>query len=230
VGNYLKDKEIFPLDFFFYDLFRQFGLRLRNRIIWHYGFGLHSKARFSGRYEVILWFTKGDDYTFNLDGVRVRQKYPGKRAYKGIRNGQPTSNPRGMNPTDIWRILRRDWNEGVWDIPNVKANHPEKTAHPSQFPIELAERLVLALTNPGEVVLDPFVGVGSSIIAAILHGRKGLGVDKEKYYTTIAFNRIVQTLNGTLRKRQLGKPVMQPKGTERVATIPPEWKKVGIVP
>jgi DNA modification methylase len=67
----------------------------------------------------------------------------------------------------------------------VKCNHPEKTIHPSQFPIELVERLVLALTNEGDVVFDPFMGVGSSIIAALLHGRKGIGVDKEKVYTEV---------------------------------------------
>lgn len=226
VGNYVENGEVFPLDVFFYEIFTDLGLKLRNRIIWRFGHGLHASKRFSGRYEVILWFTKGDKYTFNLDAVRIPQKYPGKRAYKGPNKGKPTSHPLGKNPSDIWEIVTHDWEDGIWDIPNVKCNHPEKTIHPSQFPIELMERLVLALTNEGEVVFDPFVGVGSSIIAALLHDRKGVGVDKERIYTNIAYKRIKKALEGTLKKRPLGKPVYQPKGTEKVAKVPPEWGKV----
>lgn len=226
VGNYIENGEVFPLDVYFYNILKnEFGLRLRNRIIWHFGHGLHARKRFSGRYETILWFTKTDDYIFNLDAVRIPQKYPGKRAYKGPNKGKPSSHPLGKNPSDIWEIVLRDWEKELWDIPNVKSNHPEKTIHPSQFPIELVERLVLALTNEGDVVFDPFVGVGSSIIAAILHNRKGVGVDKEKLYTDIAFDRITKALQGTLRKRPLGKPVWKPKGTEKVARRPSEWDK-----
>ncbi|TET63462.1 site-specific DNA-methyltransferase [Candidatus Bathyarchaeota archaeon] len=224
VGNYIENGEVFPLDVYFYNIIKkEFGLHLRNRIVWHFGHGLHASKRFSGRYETILWFTKKDDYIFNLDAVRVPQKYPGKRSYKGPNKGKPSSHPLGKNPADMWRIILRDWEKELWDIPNVKSNHPEKTIHPSQFPIELVERLVLALTNEGDVVFDPFVGVGSSIIAAILHNRKGVGVDKERQYTDIAFERITKALKGTLRKRPLGKPVWRPKGTEKVARTPPEW-------
>jgi len=223
IGNYVEEGEVFPLDIFFYDIFKSQGLKLRNRIIWHFGHGLHAKRRFSGRYEVILWFTKSDNYVFNLDAVRIPQKYPGKRAYKGPRKGQPSSHPLGKNPSDVWEILIRDWEKEIWDIPNVKCNHPEKTIHPCQFPIELVERLVLALTNEGDIVFDPFVGVGSSIIAAILHNRKGIGVDKERVYTDIAFKRVCDALKGTLKRRPLGKPIYTPKGTEKVARIPPEW-------
>jgi len=223
IGNYVEEGEVFPLDVFFYDIFKSLGLKLRNRIIWHFGHGLHARKRFSGRYEVILWFTKSDNYVFNLDSVRVPQKYPGKRAYKGPNKGKPSSHPLGKNPSDVWEIVIRDWKNEIWEIPNVKCNHPEKTIHPCQFPIELIERLVLALTNDGDVVFDPFVGVGSSIIAAILHDRKGIGVDKEKLYTDIAYQRICNAYKGILRKRPLGKPIYKPKGTEKVARIPPEW-------
>lgn len=225
IGNYVNKGEVFPLDVFFYTIFKDLGLKLRNRIIWHFEHGLHSSKRFSGRYETILWFTKGENYVFNLDSVRVPQKYPGKLAYKGPRKGKPTSNPLGKNPSDFWRVILEDWETEIWDIPNVKSNHPEKTIHPSQFPIELAERLVLALTNQNDVVLDPFVGVGSSIIAAVLHNRKAVGVDKERTYTDIAYYRIAAALVGTLRKRALGKPIYEPKGTEKVACIPPEWER-----
>jgi DNA modification methylase len=224
VGNYVEDGEVFPLDVFFYEIFKDFGLKLRNRIVWHFEHGLHASKRLSGRYETILWFSKSEDYTFNLDSVRVPQKYPGKRAYKGPRKGEPSSHPLGKNPSDVWEILAEDWKKGMWNIPNVKCNHPEKTLHPSQFPIELVERLVLALTNEGDTVLDPFVGVGSSIIAAISQNRRGIGVDREKMYTDIAYQRVCKALGGTLKRRPLGKPIYRPKGTEKVARIPPEWE------
>jgi adenine-specific DNA-methyltransferase len=121
-------------------------------------------------------------------------------------------------------VIAENWEEEMWDIPNVKANHPEKTIHPAQFPIELVERLVLALTNENEVVLDPFAGVGSALIAAILHDRAVIGVDKEKQYTDIAFERIRKAIAGTLDRRPLGRPVWQPKGTEKVARRPEAWK------
>ena len=222
VGNYVEKGEVFPLDIYFYPVFKKFGLKLRNRIIWHFGHGLHAKKRFSGRYETILWFTKSDSYIFNLDAVRVPQKYPGKRAYKGPRRGEPTCDPRGKNPSDVWEILLEDWERELWNIPNVKANHPEKTPHPSQFPIELVERLVLALTNEGDWVIDPFAGVGSSLIAALLNQRRAAGADIVKQYCDIAFQRILDALNGKLRRRPLGKPIYEPKG-EKVARPPSEW-------
>ena len=79
VGNFVQDSEVFPLDMFYYDIFKRKGLKLRNRIIWHFGHGLHASKRFSGRYETILWFTKSDEYIFNLDSVRIPSKYPGSR-------------------------------------------------------------------------------------------------------------------------------------------------------
>lgn len=225
VGNYIENGEVFPLDIYFYNIIKkELGLHLRNRIVWHFGHGLHASKRFSGRYETILWFTKTDDYTFNLDAVRIPQKYPGKRSYKGPNKGKPSAHPLGKNPSDRWQIVLRDWEKELWDIPNVKSNHPEKTIHPSQFPIELVERLVLALTNEGDTVFDPFMGVGSALIAAVLHNRKAVGVDKERQYTDLAFKRVEQALKGTLRKRPLGKPLWKPKGTEKVARIPQEWK------
>src|SRR5437762_4382968 len=172
VGNFVEDGEIFPLDIPFYNILKERGLKLRNRIIWHFGHGLHASKRFSGRYETILWFTKGNHYTFNLDPVRAPSKYPGKRHFKGDKKGQPSGNPLGKNPSDIWEFLEEEWDSAMWDIPNVKANHPEKTPHPCQFPVELVERCVLALTNEGDWVLDPYSGVGSSLIAGLKHNRR----------------------------------------------------------
>ncbi|HZI17618.1 MAG TPA: site-specific DNA-methyltransferase [Pyrinomonadaceae bacterium] len=223
VGNFVEKGEVFPLDIFYYRLFKESGLKLRNRIIWHFEHGLHASKRFSGRYETLLWFTKSDEYTFNLDSVRVPSKYPGKTHFKGEKRGQPSGNPLGKNPSDIWRIVAHDFETGLWDIPNVKANHPEKTIHPCQFPIELVERCVLALTCEGDWVLDPFSGVGSALLAALKNGRRAFGCEKEDEFVRIARGRIADLASGKLRYRQLGKPVHKPTGREKVAQVPLEW-------
>lgn len=220
VGNYVDQGEVFPLDIFYYSIFKEFGLQLRNRIVWHFGHGLHASKRFSGRYETILWFTKNDDYIFNLDDVRVPAKYPGKKHFKGPNRGKLSGNPLGKNPSDVWEVLARDWASGFWNIPNVKSNHPEKTEHPCQFPIELVERCVLALTNPGGWILDPFAGVGSSIIAAIKNDRNAIGFEKEEKYCKIAHRQIEAFGQGKLKPRPIDRPVYQPAG--RTANPPQE--------
>lgn len=224
VGNYVDHAEIFPLDIFFYPLFKELGLKLRNRIIWHFEHGLHASKRFSGRYETLLWFTKGDSYIFNLDDVRVPSKYPGKRHYKGDKKGLPSGNPLGKNPSDFWAFLQKEYDAGIIDIPNVKSNHPEKTAHPCQFPIELIQRCVLACTNVDDWVLDPFGGVGSSLLAALSCHRRGMCIDRDKLYCTETINRVKCFQTGTLRIRPIGKAVYVPTGKEKVSQIPSEWK------
>jgi len=179
VGNFVDNSEVFPLDIIYYNIFKEHKLKLRNRIIWRFNHGLHASKRFSGRYETILWFTKSDTYTFNLDSVRIPSKYPGKRHFKGPKRGLPSGNPLGKNPSDVWEFIAKEWDEELWDIPNVKANHPEKTTHPCQYPIELVERCVLALTSEEDWVSDPYCGVGSAIIAALKHNRKARRIDGE---------------------------------------------------
>jgi len=217
VGHYIegsgREKEAFPLDLVLYPVFKSCGLRLRNRIVWTFGHGLHEKHRFTGRHETILWFTRATaDYTFNLDPVRIPQKYPGKRAFRGPNKGKPSGNPLGKNPSDIW------------DMPNVKANHIEKTGHPCQFPIGLVQRLVLALTNEGDLVVDPYMGVGTTAAAALLCGRRAAGADTESRYIEIARERTLAAAEGSLRYRPMNKPVYTPTGSERVSQRPSEWQ------
>jgi len=198
VGNYVNNGSIVPLDAVLYPIFIDLGLKMRNRIIWHFEHGLHCSRRFSGRYETIMWFSKSEDYTFNLDPVRVPQKYPGKKYFKGPKAGQYSCNPLGKNPGDLWVI------------PNVKNNHIEKTIHPCQFPVELIERLVLSMTNESDWVLDPFLGTGTSIIAAIKHKRKGAGAETSDKYIKIAEKRIEKQLKGELQTRPMNQPVYDP--------------------
>ncbi len=224
VGNFVDHGEVFPLDTLFYPIFKKRGLKLRNRIIWQFGHGLHASRRFSGRYETLLWFTKSDHYLFNLDKVRIPAKYPGKTFYKGPNRGMPSGNPLGKNPSDVWTFIAQEWDAEIWEIPNVKANHPEKTIHPCQFPIELVERCVLAFTSESDWVLDPYMGVGSALIAALLHDRRAVGCDKEREYVELAKQRIDDLFAGRLKIRRLGTPVYTPTGREKVSKIPREWQ------
>ncbi|MCL4548970.1 MAG: site-specific DNA-methyltransferase [Bacteroidetes bacterium] len=223
VGNYVEKGEIFPLDIFYYQIFKKHKLKLRNRIVWHFGHGLHASNRFSGRYETILWFTKSNNYVFNLDDVRVPAKYPGKRHFKGPKKGELSGNPKGKNPSDVWEILIKDWENELWNIPNVKSNHPEKTEHPCQYPIELVERCVLALTNEGSWVLDPFAGVGSTMIASIKNNRNVIGIEKEKKYVDITKQRIDKLFKGNLKIRPITQPIHIPSVNDKVAILPQEW-------
>jgi adenine-specific DNA-methyltransferase len=213
VGNYVDNGEIIPLDVKLYPIFEKLGMHLRNRIIWHFGHGLHASRRFSGRYETILWFTKTDSYTFNLDAIRVPQKYPQKKHFKGPKRGELSGNPLGKNPGD------------VWDIPNVKANHVEKTEHPCQFPVGLIERLVLSMTDPGEWVLDPFMGTGTTAIAALMHDRKAIGAEVMPKYVEITRERIRLAEQGKLRVRPMERPVYDPEAPK--ANVPPADVRIG---
>tara|TARA_R110000772_G_scaffold85082_1_gene179086 strand:+ start:108 stop:1058 length:951 start_codon:yes stop_codon:yes gene_type:complete len=229
VGNYInnKTKEVFPLDIFYYQIFKDLGLTLRNRIIWRFGHGLHASNRFSGRYEVILWFTKADnpkEYKFNLDSVRIKQKYPGKKQHKGPNKGQYSSNPKGKNPADVWDIVLQDWEREIWEIPNVKSNHKEKTAHPCQYPIELVERCVLALTDENDWVLDPFAGVGSTMLAARKNKRNAIGIEKYKKYIKIGEERLDLLDKGELKIRPLGQAIYDHRKSN-LSITPEEFKK-----
>ena len=228
VGNYVKNGTVFPLDYLFFELFLQNGFKLRNRIIWRFNFGLHAKRRFSGRYETILWFTKSDSYTFNLDPVRVPQIYPGKRK-KSEGGYVPSGNPKGKNPSDFWEFdAKAEFGEkAVWDIPNVKANHPEKTDHPCQFPNEIADRCIMALTNKGDVVCDPFAGVGTTVACAAARDRIGIGFELEQSYRDRAIKRIAMARKGELKVRPSGKSVRRPVPGEKVSTVPEEWQNEG---
>ena len=197
-GNYVRNGEIVPLDALLFPVFRRLGLKMRNRIAWHFEHGLHCTKRFSGRYETISWFTKTDRYYFNVDPIRVPQKYPNKRHFKGPNAGRLSGNPLGKNPGD------------VWIFPNVKHNHIEKTEHPCQFPVELVERLVLSMTEPDDWVLDPYMGVSSTAVGAIRHGRRAVGAELDPTYHAIGLQRVQAERNGLLRTRPMNRPVYKP--------------------
>lgn len=217
VGYHISDKGVIPLDCIVYDIFtslsedREYLFILRNRIIWTFGHGLNSTKRFSGRHETIMWFTKGEQTIFNLDDVRVPQKYPGKRSYKGPNKGKLSGNPLGKNPSD------------VWDIPNVKALHIEKTEHPCQFPVAIPQRLIKALTEPGALILDPFMGSGTTGVAALIEGRRFAGAELVKEYYDISTERLKDASEGKAKVRE-DKPVIEPNQNAAVAKLPEEFR------
>lgn len=219
VGYHVKNGVNTPLDILIYNIINELNealpedeqFVLRNRIIWTFGHGLNAENRFSGRHETILWFTKGKDYLFNLDPVRVPQKYPGKKYSKGPKKGEYSGNPLGKNPSDIW------------EIPNVKANHVEKTEHPCQFPITVPRRLIQALTNENDIVFDPFNGSGSTGIATLLEKRKYIGTDIIDSYIELTRERLIQLDEGTLKYRE-DEPVYEPTGNSSVDKKPDHFK------
>lgn len=218
VGYHISDKCVIPLDYIVYDIFTTqseklaYPFILRNRIVWTFGHGLNSTTRFSGRHEMVLWFTKGAQKTFNLDAVRVPQKYPGKKFYKGPRKGELSGNPIGKNPSD------------VWEIPNVKANHIEKTIHPCQFPAAIPQRLICALAPPNGLILDPFMGSGTTGVASIIEHRRFIGAEIQKEYYKIATDRITAAINGNAKIRE-DIPIAEPNQNTAVAKLPEEFRK-----
>jgi adenine-specific DNA-methyltransferase len=218
VGNHAYKGRMVPLDAIIAtELQSHDSLFLRNRIIWTFGHGSHERRRFSGRHETILWYTKGHDYFFDLDASWVPQKYPGKRHYKGPNKGSLSGNPSGKNPGDVWEIGE------VWQIPNVKANHIEKTSHPCQFPTALVRRLLVALSPKGGLVVDPYMGSGSTGVAALMEERNVLGVDINREYLEIARSRIESLIVGNPRIRE-DKPVRVPDPNESVAKRPAHFQ------
>ena len=178
VGAFSDRGVLIPLDIRFFPILESLGLQPRNRIVWIRQHGLHAKRKFSCRNETILWFTKGNNYTFNLNPIRVPQKYKNKKYFRGDRKGELSCNPDGKNPGDIW-LFR-----------NVKHNHEEQTIHPCQFPEDLIARIVLSTTNESEIVFDPYMGTGTVAVVARDYKRQYMGAEIDKKYHKVALRRL----------------------------------------
>lgn len=191
VGTRIEGDNIYPLSEFYLPLFREAGLKLVNELIWEFQdnkpFAGSHYRRLTQSHETALIFRKDGESTFNLDAVRVPQKYPRKKGYRRKNRGVFACNPLGKNPGD------------VWDIHTLHFNSPERWDHPAQFPEELCRRLILLLTNPGDLVLDPFAGVATTLKVAKDLGRMFLGFEKEPHY----YNQAVLRLNDVSPKGQL---------------------------
>lgn len=158
--------QVVPIDMLIHDAIMKTGLTFQNRVTWVIPHGLTPRRRLAGRSETVLIYSKGPvPAHFNADSARTPQKQPGKRAFKGPNKGSLSGNRFGAWPSDVWHIS------------NVGANSPEKTGHPAQMPEELAERAMNLYTMPGDLVVDPFSGSGTTAAVAIATGRRFSGCD-----------------------------------------------------
>lgn len=211
VGMYVEDRRTLPLDLLLYPILADLGFTLWDRIIWHVPHGLHATHKLSGRHEVILVMAQGKP-RLHLDAIRVPQLHPGKKHHKGQKKGELSGNPLGKNPGNVWEDIEPDTDNGVWYMPNVKAGHPEYCGHPCQWPLDLARRLLLAYTLPGELVLDPFAGVGATAVAAALLDRVSICIEQCDAYSDIAADRLQAAQQGTLRLRPAGRTSVAHRG------------------
>jgi adenine-specific DNA-methyltransferase len=162
-----------------YLLWDKIKFYLIQEIIWNYGAGVAGRKFFSPRNEKILWYVKNkDDYIFNLDDIRDKNvKYPNQK-----KNGKLKCNPLGKNPTDVWQIAKV--------TSGTNRSSKERTPHPAQFPITMIDRIIKAGSNEGDLILDPFIGSGTTALAAMKNNRKFIGFEISKDYCKIAADRI----------------------------------------
>jgi site-specific DNA-methyltransferase (adenine-specific) len=177
---------------------RKIGFHLRNWIIWHYTFGQQTKQKFAKSHTHILYFTKSEDeFTFNPDSVRVasarQTTYADRRA-----------NPKGKLPDDVWYLRPQETNgdlfaaaSDTWYVSRVCGTFGEREGwHGCQMPLGVLDRIIQASSNPGDIVLDPFNGSGTTCVSAARLGRKYLGIDQSKKYVAHATKRLKHLVNG----------------------------------
>lgn len=156
---------------------------LIQEVVWNYGAGVAARHSFSPRNEKFLWYVKDpDSYTFNLDDVRDPDvKYPNQR-----KNGKLKCNPLGKNPSDVWQIPKV--------TSGADRSSKERMPHPAQFPTAVVDRIVRACSNPGDLILDPFMGSGSLAEAAIRAGRQAIGFEINGDYVDMTARRLEAAL------------------------------------
>lgn len=168
-----KTKEIIPLDSICYQIGKMNGFFLRNKIIWHFNNMQNCSRRLSGRWEVILWFVKDiNNYIFNLDDIRIPY------ITKNDKRLDPSG---GRNPTDVWYFDR---------VNNMTKNKLGISQVPTMFPIPMIERIIKMSSNVGDLILDPFVGSGTTLVASRNLLREGIGIEIDKNYLSIIKSRI----------------------------------------
>ncbi|WP_460050097.1 DNA-methyltransferase [Sessilibacter sp. MAH2] len=228
VGSFSHKSTLVPLDIKFFPILEDLGMLPRNRIVWVRQHGLHAKNKFSGRHETILWFSKGAEFYFDLDAIRVPQKWQNKKSHRGEKKGELSCNPEGKNPGDVWVFQ------------NVKHNHEEQTIHPAQFPEGLIARIVLATTPKGGVVLDPYMGTGTTAVVAKDHGRQFLGAELDENYHSVAMRRLSGLPDGngyfpnlkTLRAyvERTGEPIEKFRFDVQIGKVASDGSKAKIYP
>ena len=169
---YGAQKEILPLPYIGYDIMKKNGFQIRNIITWTFNNMQNCTNRLSGRYENIVWGVKNlNDYIFNLDDIRIPYITQNDKRLEG---------GKGRNPTDVWYFNRVN-------------NMTKKSLglnHPTIYPLEMIERIIKMSSNEGDTVLDPFLGSGTSAVAAIKLNRKAIGFELDSSYEAEIIQRI----------------------------------------
>ena len=175
-----------------YLLWDKTPFHLLQEVVWNYGAGVAARKVLSPRNEKLLWYVKdATRYTFNLDAIRDPDvKYPNQK-----KNGKLRCNTIGKNPSDVWQIAKV--------TSGADRASPERTPHPAQFPLDLVDRIVVGFSNPGELVLDPFIGSGTTAASCLQHGRVVLGFEISPAYCEIAADRL-ERQQSELRYRLFG--------------------------
>lgn len=166
-----------------YLLWDRIPFYLLQEVVWHYGAGVSTRLMLSPRNEKFLWYVKDPDaYTFNLDDIRDKNvKYP-----RQFKNGRLKVNPNGKNPTDVWLFPKVTSGQN--------RSSAERTPHPAQFPEAVVERFIKGMSNKGDLVLDPFLGSGTTAAVALREGRRVVGFEVDEGYCALAESRIRATL------------------------------------
>jgi len=188
--KYKKQAKALPLTYLLWDKVKMY---LIQEVVWNYGAGVAGKKFLSPRNEKVLWYIKdSENYTFNLDDIRDPDvKYPNQK-----KNGKLRCNTLGKNPSDVWQIAKV--------TSGTDRSSDERTNHPAQFPEDLIVRMVKGFSNENDLILDPFIGSGTTARTAMLNNRLFLGFEINKNYIEIIGERLNQTLNEIdIRKKTL---------------------------
>jgi len=158
---------------------------LQQEIVWNYGAGVAARKFLSPRNEKLLWYVKDPEgYCFNLDDIRdPNVAYPNQK-----KNGKLRCNTIGKNPSDVWQIAKVTSGAG--------RSSAERTSHPAQFPLDLCERVIKGFSPGSGIVLDPFLGSGSTIDACLRWNRYSIGFETRRDYCELAFDRIEDARRG----------------------------------
>ena len=178
-----KTKEIIPLDSIAYYIFKKNGYYLRNSIVWHFNNMQNCTNRLSGRWESILWFVKDiNNYKFNLEEIRIPYL---------TKNDKRLVGGKGRNPTDTWNFDLPSSDFWYFDrVNNMTKNKLGLTKHPCIYPTPMIERIIKMTTDKNDVVLDPFLGSGTTIVASEKLERIGLGIELDDEYSDIIEKRM----------------------------------------
>jgi len=161
------------------------GFFLRNKIIWHFNNMQNCVNRLSGRWEAILWFVKDiNNYVFNLEKIRVPYI---------TKNDKRLEGGTGRNPTDVWSFDNPETDFWYFNrVNNMTKSKLGLTEHPCIYPLPMIERIIKMSSNVGDIVLDPFLGSGTTLVAAQKLDRKGIGFELDSKFEKVILKRLEQ--------------------------------------